>query len=100
MAARREPSQPFLVVGHRGSPRLAPENSLESLEAAFAAGADAIETDLRRLRDGSVVLHHDAEAGGRPVEELDLGELRKLVPTTATLWAALLAFPGRRMVLE
>lgn len=35
-----------LVVGHRGAPLVAPENSLGSLEAAVAAGADGVELDV------------------------------------------------------
>ena len=34
-----------LVIGHRGAPALAPENTIESFEAAVAGGADAIEVD-------------------------------------------------------
>ena len=35
-----------LVIGHRGAPLRAPENSLASFEAAFDCGADAIELDV------------------------------------------------------
>lgn len=35
-----------LVIGHRGACAVAPENSLESLEAAVAAGADLVEFDV------------------------------------------------------
>ena len=37
---------PPLVIGHRGARAVAPENTLESFEAALAAGADAIELDV------------------------------------------------------
>jgi glycerophosphoryl diester phosphodiesterase len=37
-----------LVIGHRGAPRLAPENTLASFEAAVAAGADLVEFDVGR----------------------------------------------------
>jgi glycerophosphoryl diester phosphodiesterase len=43
-----------LVIGHRGAPVLAPENTLESFAAAVAAGADAIELDVGR---GLIVAH-------------------------------------------
>ena len=48
------------VVGHRGAPRIAPENTIASFRAAIAAGADAIETDVCVTRDGRFVLWHDA----------------------------------------
>jgi glycerophosphoryl diester phosphodiesterase len=47
-----------LVIGHRGAPLLAPENTLESFAAAIAAGADAVELDVGR---GLVVAHSEHE---------------------------------------
>jgi glycerophosphoryl diester phosphodiesterase len=35
-----------LVIGHRGAAAVAPENTLASLEAAVAAGADVVEFDI------------------------------------------------------
>ena len=35
-----------LVIGHRGAAAVAPENTLESLRAAVAAGADLVEFDV------------------------------------------------------
>jgi glycerophosphoryl diester phosphodiesterase len=35
-----------LVIGHRGAAAVAPENTLESLQAAVAAGADVVEFDV------------------------------------------------------
>lgn len=47
------------VVGHRGYPARAPENTLASFECAVEAGAQMVETDLRVTRDGVIVLVHD-----------------------------------------
>jgi glycerophosphoryl diester phosphodiesterase len=47
------------VVGHRGASAAAPENTLASFDAAWRAGADAIELDLRLTADGVVVVIHD-----------------------------------------
>jgi len=47
-----------LVVGHRGAAALAPENSLEAIEAAAALGADAVELDVL-LAGGDLVLAHE-----------------------------------------
>lgn len=41
-------------IGHRGAAALAPESSLEAIEAAAACGADAVELDVQR---GLVVAH-------------------------------------------
>lgn len=49
------------VVGHRGAPRRARENTLDSLDAAEILGADAVEFDLRQTRDGEAVVFHDEE---------------------------------------
>ena len=48
-----------LVIGHRGFPSRAVENTLPSFEAALAAGAAGIECDVRATRDGALVVFHD-----------------------------------------
>ena len=49
------------VVGHRGSPTKALENTFESFDRAEADGADAFELDVRLTLDGEAVVHHDAD---------------------------------------
>ena len=49
-----------LVIGHRTLPRHAAENSLAGIREAAAQGADYVEVDIRRTRDGVPVLLHDA----------------------------------------
>src|SRR5437762_5353293 len=49
----------MLIVGHRTLPRQAPENSLEGIHVAAAAGCDAVEIDLRLSLDGKPFLMHD-----------------------------------------
>ncbi|MDB5957097.1 glycerophosphodiester phosphodiesterase family protein [Ramlibacter sp.] len=48
-----------LVIGHRGYPAVAPENTLSSFRAAIAAGAKWVETDGQVTKDAQVVLMHD-----------------------------------------
>lgn len=65
----------MIVVAHRalalevaGRPgRGTPENTPLAIRAAAAAGADAVELDVRRTRDGALVLAHDpvVRVGGR-----------------------------------
>lgn len=60
MSDWKEPHEPW-IVGHRGAPRRARENTLDSLDSAESLGADAIEFDLRQTRDGEAVLFHDED---------------------------------------
>ena len=60
----------FLILGHRGSPRRFPENTVASFQEALRAGADGFETDLRLLADQTAVLFHDHEVGDAEVETL------------------------------
>ena len=68
-------SRRLRIYGHRGSRRRALENTPESFTAALGEGADGIETDVRRLADGALVLFHDDEIGGTPVELFTFSEL-------------------------
>jgi glycerophosphoryl diester phosphodiesterase len=47
------------IVGHRGAPGRARENTIESLDFAESLSTDAVEFDLRQTRDGEAVLFHD-----------------------------------------
>jgi glycerophosphoryl diester phosphodiesterase len=56
----RRDDSPFYVIGHRGSPRKAVENTISSFETAIATdGANALELDLCITADGEVVVWHD-----------------------------------------
>jgi hypothetical protein len=50
-----------IVAAHRGYWLNAPENSTTALTAAFDAGVEAIEIDLRTTSDGVIVVSHDAD---------------------------------------
>jgi hypothetical protein len=71
---------PPWILGHRGAPREAPENTLASLRAALELGLDGIEYDLHACKSGEPVLIHDetlertTDREG-PVAELTLSEL-------------------------
>src|SRR3569833_3521175 len=47
------------IICHRGASAFAPENTLEAYAAAMDYGADGCEMDLRRTRDGVIILFHD-----------------------------------------
>ncbi len=85
-----------LAIAHRGGAALAAENTRAAFGAAAAAGADAIETDIRLTRDGVLVCVHDPDlqrlcGDARTVAELDLATLRALLPSVMTLPEALVA---------
>ena len=59
------PPRPIRVVGHRGLARSQPENTIPSFAAALDLGADAIEADICRTKDGHYIVWHDNEPGDR-----------------------------------
>ncbi len=101
------------------------DNTLPSIGAAFKAGADVVEVDMRQTRDGQFVLFHDLSLDCRTdghglVVEHTLAELKRLdvgygytpdagrsfplrgkgMGKMPTLEAALRAFPDRRFLLQ
>jgi len=50
----------FVVYAHRGASEYAPENTMSSFFMGLHMGANGIETDIRRTKDGVLVLFHDA----------------------------------------
>jgi glycerophosphoryl diester phosphodiesterase len=92
-------ASPFLIFGHRGSPRRHPENTIASFEETLRAGADGFETDLRLLSDRTAVLFHDDEFGDRTLESLSANDFSR-DPHVARVHE-LAAFAGRTtMILE
>src|SRR6185295_9439527 len=90
----------FLILGHRGSPKRFPENTLASFEEALRAGADGFETDLRLLFDRTAVLYHDDELDESEIESLTFTQCAERGAMIERL-ADLSRFAGRaRMVLE
>ena len=71
------------LIAHRGGSLLAPENTLAAFDLAAKLGADVLEIDVRRTRDGAVVVFHDddtARLTGLPgtIEARTLEEVRAL----------------------
>lgn len=52
-----------LIIGHRGLPSQAPENTLESAILAYENGADVIENDIHLTKDGEIVVMHNDTTG-------------------------------------
>lgn len=75
-----------LIVGHRGSPQRARENTVEAFVLAREEGADGVELDVHRTADGALVVHHDADVDGFGVlAEHGLGTIRETFPWLPTL---------------
>ena len=48
-----------MVVSHRGDWRNAPENSIQAFRNCIDMGVDMVELDLKKTKDGVLVLMHD-----------------------------------------
>lgn len=113
-----DPGDGVLVVAHRachraapshGFERAVPENSLAALERCVALGVDLVELDVRRTRDGQLIVIHDARVdrttnGKGRVSDLSLAEIQALRlkdgdgEAPPTLETMLLAARGRILV--
>ena len=73
----------MLKVGHRGARAYEPENTLSSFKKAMELGVDAVELDVRKTKDGQLVVIHDADVkrttnGKGLVSKLTLKEIQSL----------------------
>jgi glycerophosphoryl diester phosphodiesterase len=79
----RPDRDPVIAIAHRGDPIAHRENTLPAFAAALAQGADMLELDLRRARDGAIVVLHDQSLLrlwelDASVGDLDLSEVARL----------------------
>lgn len=73
----------IFAVGHRGTVRFAPENTIPAYLKAIDLGAHIVEIDVRETKDGQIVIMHDPivfrTTGGKGfVAALTLEEIKKL----------------------
>ncbi|MEQ2515756.1 glycerophosphodiester phosphodiesterase family protein [Bacteroides zhangwenhongii] len=108
------PNRTFvLVVAHRADWRFAPENSLAAIENSIRLGADVVELDVQKTKDGQLILMHDktldrTTTGKGKIAEWTLDSIRtlrlkngaalKTKHRVPTLEEALLTAKGRVMV--
>ncbi|KAF1004783.1 MAG: Glycerophosphodiester phosphodiesterase [Luteibacter sp.] len=92
IAARlANPDGGVVIVAHRGCHNAAPahglpaapENSFAALDHCVALGVDVMETDIRRTRDGYLVIMHDATVdrmtgGTGAIADLTLAQVKSL----------------------
>ncbi len=72
-----------VAIAHRGEPVGHRENTVPAFAAAVALGADMVEIDLRRTRDGAIVVLHDQTLErlwglGASVGDVDLADVAAL----------------------
>ncbi len=72
-----------LILAHRGAAKERPENTLAAFRRAIEVGADGVEFDVQRSKDGELVVIHDVRlertTNGRGwVKDSTLAELRHL----------------------
>lgn len=60
MTITKEKTVMVKIIAHRGSSGEAPENTMYAFRKAVEDGADAIETDVRKTKDGVLIIMHDA----------------------------------------
>jgi glycerophosphoryl diester phosphodiesterase len=72
-----------LNLGHRGAPKVAPENTLASFELARSVGADGVELDVQLSADGGLVVMHDSRVerttnGQGALKALTMAQIKEL----------------------
>lgn len=67
-----------LLLGHRGArlPQV-PENTIAAFDLALNAGCGGFEFDVRRTRDGQLIVTHEPRIRGLEVAESTYAELRQ-----------------------
>jgi glycerophosphoryl diester phosphodiesterase len=64
-----------MVAAHRGVTAGAAENTIAAFTNAIEAGADMIEFDVRRTRDGELIAFHDTRVDGAPIGTLSRDDI-------------------------
>lgn len=87
-----------LLLGHRGAPFAARENTIDAFRAALDEGADGVELDVLRTADGALALHHDTVVGEVPVAHLTRAALAERIGPVDTLEDVFAALPSTAWV--
>lgn len=71
------------MIGHRGASALEPENTIPSFNRAASIGAWGVEADIYVLKDGNIVVFHDADVermtnGIGEIKNMNLLEVKEL----------------------
>jgi glycerophosphoryl diester phosphodiesterase len=105
------------VVGHRGIPSMAPENTILGTQTAYSNGANMVENDIYLTTDGVVVVMHDTTLdrttnGSGTVTDLSYAQIKKYkvdyysgvaaqpIPTLEDYFKSIKGNPKQRLVIE
>jgi glycerophosphoryl diester phosphodiesterase len=89
-----------MVAAHRGLAAGVAENTIAAFTNAIDVGADMIEFDVRRTRDGELIAFHDAVVGGVPVSALTRDEIEAAAGVRPPLVAEALRVCAGRIRLD
>jgi glycerophosphoryl diester phosphodiesterase len=108
-AARVVPANPFrsarpLVIPHGGGDGLFPENTMLAFEKTMAMGADVVDVDVSRSKDGVLIAFHDptvTRITGQPgrVRDLTFAQLQRLDAGWAFTSAKKFPFRGKGLTI-
>lgn len=89
-----------MVVAHRGVTDGAAGNTIAAFAKAIDIGADMIEFDVRRTRDGDLIAFHDARVGDVPVARLSRDDIAVATGVRPPLLADVLRVCAGRIQLD
>jgi len=81
-----------IVAAHRGVATGAAENTIDAFTNAISVGADMVEFDVRRTRDGALIAFHDADVNGAPVGSLTRDDIAAVTGVRPPLLTEVLRF--------
>jgi glycerophosphoryl diester phosphodiesterase len=89
-----------MVAAHRGVAAGAAENTIAAFTNAIEIGADMIEFDVRRTRDGELIAFHDAHVGGVPLASLTRDDIETAAGVRPPLLTEVLQVCAGRIRLD
>lgn len=67
------------IIAHRGASGLVKfDNSIESFRKAIEIGADMVEFDVRKTKDGRFIAFHDPNLNGNNISDLTYEEIQEI----------------------
>jgi glycerophosphoryl diester phosphodiesterase len=75
------------IIAHRGASGTEPENTIRSFKKAEEMGPDMIELDVRKSKDGQLVISHDSDllrlfGDPRLIKDLPVSEIKRVSKLT------------------
>ena len=64
----------FINYAHRGASEYAPENTMAAFDMALQLGANGIELDLQKTKDGKIVIFHDDKIDQKTNQKGEIGD--------------------------